>query len=171
MFKMACLLFLGLMLALMSPPQKPQPWREACAQRCYEGPEADPELQRQEIISLEREAARAIQLKDTTFFRRVYADDFAATLSHGQPVDKAQWIATIQSLSTLYNSFHASDIKVRIFEDTAVVTCLWTAQFVVKNQRFNSQMRVVQVFINTPNGWHVVSSQATNLPPDVQQPL
>ena len=48
----------------------------------------NPEMQRQEIINLERETARAILLNNGTFFRRVYADDFAGTLSHGQTVDK-----------------------------------------------------------------------------------
>ena len=171
MLKMACLVILGMGLALLSPPQKRDSWRESCAQRCYEGPEADPELQRQEIISLEKEAAHAIQLNDGTFFRRVYTDDFAGTLSHGQPVNKEQWIAAIESRSVQYDMFHATDIKVRVFQDTAVVTCLWSTRFLSKKQYVSSQMRVVHVYINTPNGWHVVSSQSTNLPPDVQQPL
>jgi len=173
MFKMACLVFLGMGVALLAQPQKTPAWREACAQRCYSGPEpeSDLEMQRQEIISLEKEAAHAIQLNDGTFFRRVYADDFSGILSHGQLVNKAQWIGAIESRSTLYDSFHASDIKVQVFEETAVATCLWSARFVVKNQHVGAQLRVIHVYINTPHGWHVVSAQNTHLPPDVQQPL
>ena len=57
----------------------------------------NPEMQRQEIINLERETARAILLNNGTFFRRVYADDFAGTLSHGQTVDKAHLINEVQT--------------------------------------------------------------------------
>jgi hypothetical protein len=49
---------------------------------------ANPEMRRQEVVNLERETARAIMLNNGTFFRRVYSDDFAGTLSHGQMVDK-----------------------------------------------------------------------------------
>ena len=171
MFKMASLAVMGLWLALPTAGQGQEAWRYACVQRCYTATESNPELYPQEIINLEREAARAIKLSDSTFFRRVYSDDFVGTLSHGQSVNKAQWIGSIEAHSVEYQSFHPSDIKVRLFQNTAVATCLWSARFIVKGQHISSQLRVIHVYINTPNGWHVVSGQNTNLPPDVSQPL
>jgi predicted phage tail protein len=132
---------------------------------------ANPEVQREEIVNLEKEAARAIQLNDATFFRRVYGDDFAGTLSHGQQVDKTQWIRTIQSTDVKYESFTASDIKVRVFKVSAVASCLWSVRSVIKGQRVSSQIRAIHVYVNSPRGWHVIAGQTTNLPPDVQQPL
>jgi len=44
-------------------------------------------------------------------------------------------------------------------------------QFTINGQRYSTQFRAIHVYINTPRGWHVVSGQATNLPPGVQQPL
>jgi len=171
MFKMASVVAMGLWLALANAWQGQEVWRDACVQRCYVARESNPDLERQEIIALEKEAARAIQLTDGTFFRRVYSEDFAGMLSHGQPVNKAQWIGTIEARSVKYDAFNASDIKVRLFQDTAVATCLWSARFVVKGQHFSSQLRVMHVYVNNPNGWRVVSGQNTNLPPDVPQPL
>jgi hypothetical protein len=171
MFKTASLAIVGLLLALANARPDQNTFRDACVQQCYTAHESNPELERQEIITLEKEAARAIQLNDGTFFRRVYGDDFVATLSHGQPVNKAQWIATVEGHSVQYQSLYTSDIKVRIFQDTAVATCLWSARFVVKGQHISSQLRVIHVYLNTPSGWHVVSAQNTNLPPDVSQPL
>ena len=52
---------------------------------------AQSEIDRQEIVNLEKEAAHAIQLNNPTFFKRVYSDDFTGTLSHGQPVNKASF--------------------------------------------------------------------------------
>jgi hypothetical protein len=131
----------------------------------------NPEMQQAEIVNLEKEAARAIQLNNGTFFRRVYSDDFAGTLSHGVQVNKPQWIEVIESTSVKYQAFNASDIKVRIFQDTAIATCLWSTSFVIKDQHVSAQLRAIHVYINTPRGWHVVSGQATNLPPDVHQPI
>lgn len=161
-------------LAILAAPswQAQQSWREICMQRCVIQPNSvDPEVQRQEIVSLERETARAIQMGSGTFFHRVYSDEFAGTLSHGQQINKEQWIATIESPSFKREAFSVSDIHVRIFQDTAVATCLWSARFIVDGKRVDSQLRSIHVYINTPLGWHVISGQTTNLPPDVQQAL
>jgi len=86
---------------------------------------------------------------------------FAGALSHGQPVDKAQWIEAIESPAAKYQSFIASDVKVRTFQDTAVATFLWSSRRIVKGQVISSQMRAIHVYISTPSGWHAVSGQIT----------
>jgi hypothetical protein len=136
-----------------------------------EDAQANPELQREEIVNLENEAARAIQTNTGTYFRRVYADDFAGILSHGQIVNKTLFINAVQTGEVKYDAFLASDVNVRLFRDTAVATCLWSARGVYKDQRFSSQMRTIHVYVNTPRGWRVVSGQITLLPPGAQQPL
>jgi hypothetical protein len=157
--------------SLLAPPwQAQESWQDACIQRCVSQP-SDPEVQRQEIVSLEKEAARAMQLSNGTFFRRVYSDEFAGTLSHGQQINRDQWIATIESPSVKRESFSVSDLKVRIFQETAVATCLWSSRFILNGQHLSIQLRAMHVYVNTPYGWHVVSGQTTNLPPDVQQAL
>jgi ketosteroid isomerase-like protein len=163
-------LTLGLALALSWQGQGQAQWRDACVQRCLTET-SNPELHSQEIISLEKEGAHAIQLGDATFFRRVYSEDYAGTLSHGQQVNRPQWIEAIQSPFVKYESFLTSDIKVRTFGDTAIATCIWSSRSIVNGQRVSSQMRVVHVYVNYQGGWHIVTGQATNLPPDVQQPL
>jgi len=156
MYKLAALLILGLALNFG--------WQDDDAP-------PNPEMQRQEIVNLETEAARAIQTNAGTFFRRVYSDDFSGTLSHGQPVNKTTFINAVQTSEVRYDAFNASDISVRLFRDSAVASCLWSARGTYKEQNFNSQMRVIHVYINTPRGWRVVAGQITLLPPGAQQPL
>jgi ketosteroid isomerase-like protein len=132
---------------------------------------SDPETERQEIVLLEREAAHAIQLSDGTFFRRVYSDDFAGTLSRGESVNKAGFINAVQSTAVRYEAFNATDIQIHIFRDTAVATCLWSARGVVKGETVNSQMRVMHVYVNGGDGWKVVAGQTSPLPPYTQQAL
>jgi hypothetical protein len=155
MSKAVAALVLGLALAWQIPEEQP----------------VNPEMQRQEIVNLENEGARAIQTNSGTFFRRVYSDDFSGSLSHGQIVNRALFIDAVQTADVKYDSFNASDINVRIFQDAAIATCLWSARGVFKQERFTSQMRVMHVYINGPRGWHVIAGQITLLPPGAQQPL
>ena len=149
-----------------------QPLLHAQQQHEYEGEQPpNPEMQRQEVVNLELETARAIQHNNGTFFRRVYSDDFAGTLSHGQPVDKAAFIRAVEDRSFQYEFFNASDVKVRLFQDIAVATSLWTSKAIVKGQHVSMQMRTIHVYISSPRGWKVVGGQITNLPPDTQHPL
>jgi Domain of unknown function (DUF4440) len=156
MYKLAALLILGLALHLG--------WQDDDAP-------PNPEMQRQEIVNLENEAARAIQTNTGTFFRRVYSDDFSGTLSHGQPVNKTTFINAVQTSEVKYDEFNASDISVRLYRDAAVASSLWSSRGTYKEQRFTSQMRVIHIYINTPRGWRVVAGQITLLPPGAQQPL
>ncbi len=158
MNRIATLLTIGLALAPAWPGQEP------------EAP-PNPEMQRQEIVNLENETARAIQLSNGTFFRRVYSEDFIGTLSHGQPVNKAQLIDVVQQPGMKYESFVSSDIRVRFFRDVAIATCLWSSRTILNGQRVGGQLRVVHVYVNGPRGWQAVASQATPLPPDVHLPL
>jgi len=167
-------LLLTILLALSSPlrPQdeERQARRAACMDACMrERP--NPELQRQEVVALEKETARAIKLGDATFFRRVYSDDFSGVLSRGQMVDKAGLIAAVQAHDISYDSFTASDVKVLLYRDLAVATSTWSMRGLLKGQRVNSQMRVMHVYMYTAGGYRVVTAQTTLLPPYLQQPL
>jgi hypothetical protein len=170
MYKVAALLILGLTLNATGRCQENPPLSAPERQR-LENEAAQAEMERQEIINLENEAAHAIQQSNGTFFRRVYSDDFNGTLSHGQPVNKALFIDAVQTSDVKYDSFNATDINVRIYRDTAIATCLWSARGIFRGQRFNSGMRAIHVYINTPRGWRVVAGQATLLPPGVPQAL
>jgi len=173
MIKFAAIAVVGVLLLIgqgSSQQDERAAERSDCIRRCVTQT-YDPELRRQEIVSLEREAGRAIQLRNGAYFRRVYSDDFAGTLSHGQQVNKTQWLTLIQSDAVKYDVFQASDIKVQIYQDMAVATCLWSSRFSTKGQQLGHQMRSIHVYLNGSSGWHVVSGQITSLPPDVGEPL
>ena len=172
MKRMAILLIIALAVSPTLRPQEDarQALKSACMQACMlERPNAD--LQRQEVVALEKETARAVLLGDATFFRRVYGDDFSGVLSRGEIVDKNSFIAAVQAPDIKYESFTASDVKVRLYRDVAVATSTWSIRAVLKGQRVASQMRVMHAYIYTSGGYHVVTGQTTLLPPYHDQPL
>jgi ketosteroid isomerase-like protein len=162
--------FLLIIWLAVSPPMHPQDEQQACIEVCIrEHPNAD--LQRQEVIALAKEAAHAVLLGDATFFRRVYSDDFSGVLSHGEIVDRTSFIAAVQAPQIKYESFTATDVKVRLYRDLAVATGTWSMRAVLKGQKVTSQMRVMHVYMYTSGGYRVVSGQTTILPPNLEQPL
>lgn len=131
----------------------------------------NPEMQRQEIINIERESAYAIQIHNGTYFRRTYSDDFHGVMSFGLPVNKEEWIRAIESPEVQYDSVIATEINVRLFKDTAITTCLWTWRGNLQNKRLYSQVRVLHVYVNGARGLKLVAAQLTPLPPYVRQAL
>jgi Domain of unknown function (DUF4440) len=122
------------------------------------------EIDRQEVVNLEHETARAMQLGNATFFKRVYSEDFLGTAKLGQVVTKAMIVDAVQDSDTKYDSFVATDIHVRLYQETAVVNCLWTSHGRQHGQIISNQSRVMHVYINGQRGWQAVASQETPLP-------
>jgi predicted GNAT superfamily acetyltransferase len=122
------------------------------------------EIDRQEVVNLENETARALQLNNATFFKRVYSEDFIATSASGLVMDKATFVNSVQYSDAKFDSFIATDIRVRFYQDTAVVNCLWTERGKLRGQVFSNQSRILHVYINGPRGWQAVASQETPLP-------
>jgi hypothetical protein len=173
MFKFAApwLLTLCFALSVGGQEQNPNQYLTAEQIRERERQSAQAEMNREELVNLENEAAHAIQLNNLTFFRRVYSDDFAGTLSHGQSVNKAGFLETLQNPEMKYVSFVASDITIRTYDETAVTTCMWSMRGTYKGKSIATQMRVMHVYVNSTRGWRVVAGQVTSLPPLVEQPL
>ena len=122
------------------------------------------EVKQEELINLEKETAHALQWNTGTFFRRIYGDDFIGVLETGRVLDKASYIQSIETSTAKYVSFIASDIRVRMYQDTAVVTCLWSARGTQGDRSFSRQYRVTHVYVYGQRGWQAVASQQTLLP-------
>jgi hypothetical protein len=122
------------------------------------------EVKQDELVTLEKETVRALQLNDAGLFRRLYGEDFVGILPSGQVLDKANWIAAIENSGTKYSSFVATDIRVRVFEETAVVTCLWSSRGVKSGHASFQQLRVTHVYVYGQRGWQAIASQETLLP-------
>jgi hypothetical protein len=122
------------------------------------------EVKQEELINLEKETAHALQWNTGTFFRRVYGDDFIGILETGRVLDKASYIQSIETSTAKYVSFITSDIRVRMYQDTAVVTCLWSARGTQGDRSFSRQYRVTHVYVYGQRGWQAVASQQTLLP-------
>ena len=136
-----------------------------CAQEPEEVP-VNPEMQRQELINLENENARAIKLHNVTFFKSAYSDDFHGVSRYGETVGKQGIIREVESLSIEFDSVVSSDHQVRMFRDSGYVLSLRSEVGRAKGKRFYNQFRVLRLYVNSPRGWKVVSQLETKLATD-----
>ena len=126
---------------------------------------AEMEVEAEELVVLEKETAHAMALNNSSFFQRVYGDDFIGTAPTGELLDRSTLVANVQHSNIKYSSFIASDIHVRIYGPTAVVTCTWSTRGVQNGRNFSRQYRVIHVYLNNfAGGWKVVAGQETILP-------
>ena len=135
------------------------------AQRKERAIAADVEIGAVELVTLEKETAHAMALNNSSFFQRVYSDDYVGTAPTGELQDRGALVAAIQNSTAKYSSFIATDIKVRIYGPTAVVTCTWSIRGIQNGHSFARQSRVIHVYLNNrAGGWKVIAGQETIMP-------
>jgi len=126
-------------------------------------PPPNPEMQRQELINLEKKNARAIKLHNPTFFKSVYSEDFTGVTRYGEVLNKAAIVREVASMPQEFDSVVSSDPQVRMFRETASVLSMRSEVGHLGGKKFYSQYRVLRVYINTSRGWRVVAQLETML--------
>jgi hypothetical protein len=123
-------------------------------------------LQRQELVNLEKENARAIKLHNSTFFKAAYSEDFHGVSRYGETVNKAGIIRELETLVLEFDAVVSSDAQVRMFRDAAYVLSLRSEVGRANGKKFYNQFRILRVYVNTPRGWRIVSQLETKLATD-----
>ena len=157
-------IYLGIVLMLLTLPAAAQINLEREREERLRREAAEAEIQREELVTLQKETVRAIQLHNSSFFNRVYSDDFMGTSPSGASMDKAALVSAVQNSTAQYSAFVATDIQVRVFQNTAVTMCLWSSHGTNQGTAFSRQSRVTTVYVYGQRGWQVVARQETQLP-------
>ena len=127
------------------------------------------EMQRQELVNLELENARAIKLHNPTFFKAAYSEDFHGVTRYGETVNKQGIIHELETMNLQFDSVVSSDAQVRMFRDAAYVLSLRSEVGRADGKKFYNQFRVLRVYVNTPRGWRIVSQLETKLATDANR--
>jgi ketosteroid isomerase-like protein len=159
--------FLGTLLAVLVVPAHSSAQSISYQQRRERAIATELDIDSQELITLEKETAHALSLNNSSFFDHVYSDDYVGTAATGEMRNKLALMAGIQNSTVHYSTFVATNIGVRVYGPSAVVTCTWTTRGVDQDgHNFSRQYRVIHVYVNNSHmgGWKVVAGQETMLP-------
>jgi uncharacterized protein (TIGR02246 family) len=116
----------------------------------------------EEIKKLEQEWVEAYQKRDTAFLERILADDYTFTTPGGTILDKKRQIEDLKS-GAIATEFQFSELKVRVYADTAIVTGKSTVKGKLKDQNIAGEYRFMRVFVKRDDRWQCVAAQATRI--------
>ncbi|HKI24995.1 MAG TPA: nuclear transport factor 2 family protein [Candidatus Sulfotelmatobacter sp.] len=114
-----------------------------------------------EIVDMERQAREASLRRDADFSQRTLADDYVAITPLGQVTTKQDTLSARKSGQLRYESLDVTDMVVRIYGDTAVVTARADVKGHQLGEDFSGPYRYTRVWVRRGGHWQAVSYQAT----------
>ena len=120
----------------------------------------------QTLMKIEHDGLAALLKRDVAGFARVFADDAVLITPDGSTQTKSQLVADVKSGDLVVESSEISDMKVRAYGDSAVVTYVTSDKGKYKGQDISGRFRWTDVFVRRGGTWQIVSGQGT----PIQQP-
>lgn len=114
-----------------------------------------------EIVDLERQTKEAILHRDAEFSMRTLADDYVAITPLGQVTTKQDAVSARRSGQLRYESVNVTEMVVRLYGDTAVVTARADVKGHQLGEDFSGPYRYTRVWVRRNGHWQTVSYQAT----------
>jgi len=118
----------------------------------------------QEITQIEGRRIEAMKQADAAALGQILADDLTYMHSSGRPDTKASFIASLQSGELKYEAMDFSDVKVRGYGDTAVVTGHASVRVNSKGQALSFPIRYTDVYVKKDGRWQMVAWHAVRPP-------
>lgn len=128
--------------------------------RTVMGSAADDETIR-EIIEMEKQAREASIRRDADFSARTLAEDYVAITPLGQVTTKQDTLSARKSGQLRYDTIDVTDMVVRVYGDTAVVTARADVKGHQLGEDFSGPYRYTRVWVRKTGHWQAVSYQAT----------
>ena len=114
-----------------------------------------------EIVDMERQAREASIRRDAEFPQRTLAEDYVAITPLGQVTTKQDTLSARKSGQLRYETINVSDMVVRVYGDTAVVTARADVKGHQLGEDFSGPYRYTRVWVRRTGHWLAVSYQAT----------
>jgi ketosteroid isomerase-like protein len=114
-----------------------------------------------EIIEMEHQAREASLRRDVDFSQRNLAEDYVAITPLGQVTTKQDTVSARKSGQLKYDTINVSDMVVRVYGDTAVVTARADVKGHQLGEDFSGPYRYTRVWVRRTGHWLAVSYQAT----------
>jgi len=114
-----------------------------------------------EIVDMERQAKEASLRRDADFVQRTLAEDYVAITPLGQVTTKQDTVSARKSGQLRYQAIDVSDMVIRVYGETAVVTARADVKGHQLGEDFSGPYRYTRVWVRHNGRWQTVSYQAT----------
>jgi ketosteroid isomerase-like protein len=125
----------------------------------------------QEIAQLAGTWATAELERNTAFLGQCLADDFVGVGPLGFLLSKQEWLARHQSGDMKYTVHTLDEVKVRGYDQAAILVGRLTQEATFRGNPMNTQMRTTLVFVRQHGHWHLAGLHFCNIgqPPPFAQ--
>jgi len=114
-----------------------------------------------EIVDMERQAKEASLKRDVDFPQHALAEDYVAISPLGQVTTKKDALSARKTRQLRYDTIDVSDMVVRLYGDTAIVTARADVKGQQLGEDFSGPYRYTRVWVKRSGHWQAVSYQAT----------
>ena len=145
------LIIIGLLfLALAVSVKEPDSTRETAIKR--------------QVLEVQAGRFQAMIDVDIEELEVILSNDLTYTHTAGQIETKGEFLTSLQSQEILYESIKPQEIKIRIYDNTAVVTSISAMRISVGEQQLSFSIRFIEVYQKGDANWQLVAWQSTRLP-------
>jgi len=118
----------------------------------------------QQLKQMEDDWQKATRAKDVASLKRIIAEDWVATDDKGKALNREQYISQTTSNSDVIQSNENTDMQVRVYGDTAVVTGGLTEKGMRGGTAYTDTYKWTDVFVKRGDHWQAVVSQWAKVP-------
>lgn len=118
-----------------------------------------------ELRRLEAVWNTAHRAGDADALDRIWAEDLEVDVPGMTPMTKAESLAFARTGRMRFDRYETSDVKVRTYGDTAVVTGRLQRTRTVEGRQRADDWRFTKVYARAAGAWRVVSFHASDSPP------
>jgi uncharacterized protein (TIGR02246 family) len=136
----------------------------SCISATGQGPTAAMSSE-QEIRALENERNKAILSGDAATLEGMTSDDYTFITLRGELRTKSEIVKGFQSGSFKYDSRTISDLNVRVYGDTAIVTGRAIQKGSERGKDYSGDYRFTRVYVKQKGRWMTVALQTTRIQP------
>ena len=118
-----------------------------------------------EVERVERELVAAISKGDMATYDRIVADDYVSYTVTGEVATKPEIMASYRAGTRKYMSLSISDVKVRVFGETAIFSARTSGTRIEEGSTpVPNTVRYFRVFTRRNGAWRAVMQMVTPLP-------
>jgi len=118
----------------------------------------------EELKKLETDRAAAVVKGDVATLEKQTSDDYTLINAYGQMSGKSQMVDAFKSGKTKLTTDELSDMKVRVYGNTAVITGKATVKGTIGGKDVDGQVLFTRVYVKTKGGsWQSVAFQQTRV--------
>ena len=116
----------------------------------------------QEVLRLADAWTNAELRGDTTLLERILADDYIGIGPLGFMLTKQEWLARHQSGDLKYESFSLDEVKVRVYNDAAILIGRQAQNAAYRGNSIPGQFRITLVFVQQGQ-WRLANLQLSTI--------